>query len=1036
MMFPLFSQPKADQACRRCSQRPVEGRISGTLSLSAALVLALAFTCTDSAPGQTLPPIPPVATGPGYQTYALTSNEMAIFPQQPSLAANWSTDRPTTSDISFAQANWGSLVAGLPSPTAKAQALAEALINALEPHRGVPSSVMGTLSPFDQYRRAVAGGDYVWCTNIAAIFRRACACFGIPSRILGIGNEQTSGGNYVLDLAPGHASTEIYDASLERWIWIDPTFYMLGVHLTGGGLINAAELQRCLNDPAKINLLTSTEYSPITRLATTGPIVSSDQVSDLEWYFSPITIFELYSKSSLAVAGGAPSYLNSNENDLFPRDDDLNVESIKGLTSQVGISVQVSTGIVKQTAIGCQQTYSSAGPLLSAALESSTNGLFNLGFGAPDSASAQASVYKFSAIEDGTDVPLEASMTIFYYSPEFYAAYNQVNPGVFIVDTEGLSYWTSQVGDWIVDDPSTADTAFAEAKWGGLVSAVTSPTQQVQALAEALLSQLQAHRGASLTPSGLSPFAAYRAAVAGQVHVGDDDLAAIFAHACNCLGIPARVVGSGLGVGAGPSTDEVFDSALNQWEWLDLGDNIVGVSEEGYGPVSSAEILRCADYPERLPALTVTSFDPTSKTLSSAPASATGPLAILLDFFDGTRPLLYNKKAAPIAGTAIPGDFNGDGKTDLLVQDGQGVALYTATGSPSQPFAVKWLWSPGVAYGGWGDPGATITPGDFNGDGKTDFIIHDDRFASLFTATGIPATPFTHQALWNPAYDPDGWSAEGPVNIIPGNFNGDGMTDFIVQNSRQVALYTATGKSGHPFNVTWLWTPGAAYGNWGDPGAVITPGDFNGDGKTDFIIHDARFASLFTATGNLASPFTHQALWNPAYNPDGWATAAQVTIIPGNFSGNGKTDFMVQGSGRVALYTATGNSAHPFTATWLWTPGVAYGNWGDATAEITPGDFNGDGKTEFIIHNGQYASLFMGTGNPSSPFTHQALWNPTSDPYGWSASGPVMITAGKFLGDGKTEFFAQSRLNSALYVSAGTSGGPFTPIWFVASPPP
>ena len=99
-----------------------------------------------------------------------------------------------------------------------------------------------------------------------------------------------------------------------------------------------------------------------------------------------------------------------------------------------------------------------------------------------------------------------------------------------------------------------------------------------------------------------------------------------------------------------------------------------------------------------------------------------------------------------------------------------------------------------------GDPGAKIIPGDFNGDGKTDFIIYDAHYAALYTATGDLSNPFTWMPLWNPTFDPDGWAAGNPVTITTGDFNGDGRTDFLVQNSDASALFSGTGLLNQPFS--------------------------------------------------------------------------------------------------------------------------------------------------------------------------------------------------------------------------------------------
>ena len=92
-------------------------------------------------------------------------------------------------------------------------------------------------------------------------------------------------------LAEGHSTTEIFDEALNRWVWIDLTFSMLGMDLAGYGPVNMVELQRDLNDPVLAKGLRAIVYDPKTRSEKTVPALESDSRNALFNYFKRDQIF-------------------------------------------------------------------------------------------------------------------------------------------------------------------------------------------------------------------------------------------------------------------------------------------------------------------------------------------------------------------------------------------------------------------------------------------------------------------------------------------------------------------------------------------------------------------------------------------------------------------------------------------------------------------------------------------------------------------------------------------------------------------------
>ncbi|TMQ22979.1 MAG: hypothetical protein E6J90_11410, partial [Deltaproteobacteria bacterium] len=201
----------------------------------------------------------------------------------------------------------------------------------------------------------------------------------------------------------------------------------------------------------------------------------------------------------------------------------------------------------------------------------------------------------------------------------------------------------------------------------------------------------------------------------------------------------------------------------------------------------------------------------------------------------------------------FPGDFNGDGAVDFLRQEWSGWDDNTS-GTFQVYFSQRNGYFNIVEPPGWDyqdrlryDPGANIIPGDFNGDGLQDFIrqewhgwdddnkdtfwVYFSRGDGYFDIARPPGLEYQEELRYDPG-----------ANIIPGDFNGDGLQDFIRQekggwsndNSNSFNVYLSRGDG--TFD---RYTPGGdeyqARLKGNDTGVEITVGDYNGDGIDDFM---------------------------------------------------------------------------------------------------------------------------------------------------------------------------------------------------------
>ena len=346
-----------------------------------------------------------------------------------------------------------------------------------------------------------------------------------------------------------------------------------------------------------------------------------------------------------------------------------------------------------------------------------------------------------------------------------------------------------------------------------------------------------------------------------------------------------------------------------------------------------------------------------------------------------------------------PGDFDGDGRTDFIRQehtdwDNEDLSTFTVyesegTGTFKRKYPLNddYLYQNGLRF----DEGAYLITGDFDGDGRSDFLrqqrwAHAGQFRIHYSlapaSTGGQANPSQIQfQLFAPPGDMQIALPQGGAVIVPGDYDGDGKTDFIRQEqggwdddqSHTFQVYFATSTKG-VFNV--VEPPGAEYQNdlkW-DGGATLIPGDYNGDGKTDFIRQeqgawdddDNKTFSVYFSRGD--------GTFDVVY-PVGADYQARlqrepgVIIHPGDFNGDGKTDFLRQEAGHwdndswltLGVYLSRGDGY--FDIVYQEVPQIQeYLRHERAFLHLL--DFNGDGRMDILSQeHGDWGADQVGTAN-------------------------------------------------------------------------
>ena len=211
------------------------------------------------------------------------------------------------------------------------------------------------------------------------------------------------------------------------------------------------------------------------------------------------------------------------------------------------------------------------------------------------------------------------------------------------------------------------------------------------------------------------------------------------------------------------------------------------------------------------------------------------------------EPIDENQPPVPIERSVpksyVNGDFNGDGLTDVVVIEKSitysyqsGCYGYTTTRSGGNAFFVnldRRLTANFVNRAGYitSNDNSIFKVADFNGDGKSDIYVFDTGKVKVYTLNDANYFVLLYQ---NTTADT---SITIDKPILMGDYNGDGKSDFIIPRGQGYSdwyKYTSTGvdyvKLVQNYNGFYFPTNNSL-NTWN-----VIPSDYNNDGKTDLLV--------------------------------------------------------------------------------------------------------------------------------------------------------------------------------------------------------
>ena len=278
-----------------------------------------------------------------------------------------------------------------------------------------------------------------------------------------------------------------------------------------------------------------------------------------------------------------------------------------------------------------------------------------------------------------------------------------------------------------------------------------------------------------------------------------------------------------------------------------------------------------------------------------------------------------------------------------------------ATAVPPADLAV-WRPSTGVWYvlgangtqtiEGWGINGDKPAPGDYDGDGKTDF--------SVFRSSNN---------TWYVMRSSDGnWDTYnfglGTDVLAPADYDGDGRTDPAVWRPSTGVWYIRESS-----------TQSLIYPPFGMSGDIPVPADYDGDGKADLAV--------WRENDPLGPTFYVQRSSDLTLQFQTYGIANDVPAVA-DYDGDGLADYSVRrGASWYILQSSTGTT-------------ISHG-WGNATDKEVPNDYDGDGKADIAVWR-EYESS-PGAGDGGTWFISNSSGNPATRIVQWGAVGDIPVPA-------------------------------------------
>ncbi len=285
-------------------------------------------------------------------------------------------------------------------------------------------------------------------------------------------------------------------------------------------------------------------------------------------------------------------------------------------------------------------------------------------------------------------------------------------------------------------------------------------------------------------------------------------------------------------------------------------------------------------------------------------------------------------------------DYNGDGKQDLFLYRPGAGAAYVARSNGDGTFTAVYAVGDngsaapnGIAGYDLLAPSDIALPFDYDGDGKSDLLLYRPGTGAVFVAhsNGDGTFTATHAVGDNGSAEPNGIAGYDLLSpndrVLAFDYDGDRKQDLLLYRPGTGAVFVAHSNGDGTFSATHaVGDNGSAAPNGIAGYDLLSPSDrvlafdYDGDGKQDLFLYRPGTGAAFVARSNGDGSFTavYAVGDNGATEPNGIAgydlLSPNDQVLSFDYDGNGKQDLFLYRPGTGAAFVARSNGDGSFTA--------------------------------------------------------------------------------------------------------------------------